>query len=533
MIRFAGPVAALALSALTGGLLAPAGAAAPAAAAAVPPAQVQAPVPVLDWEPCEDEFGDGVECATATVPLDYDEPTGETVDLDLTRVPAGDPAQRIGTLFVNPGGPGGSSRWFAAFFGQLVPREVSERFDVVGVDPRGVGPSAPMRCRSDERQPPYPRAFFPTNERQVVAQIRFDRWVRQACAEHPSRIVGHMSTADTARDMDLIRQAVGDELLTYYGISYGTQLGSTYAAMFPDRIRAMVVDGVLNPVAWTTGRGGNSAVRPFSDRLASGHGAWQSLTAAFAECDRVGPGRCPIAGHATEYWRDVLHRLRRHAFRGTTYDAVVGSALGTLYDQHSIPFLMREIKRLHRAMFDGGDRRAARAWDGTPLRARADGMDLVPGPYGSAGFGRTSNPFAGVACADSDNPASERAWERAGIRSDRRSPWFGRLWTWASSVCASWPAETKEDRFAGPFATTTSNPVLVVGNTYDPATPLHGARAVNRLLEGSRLLVMNGWGHGALATGPCVNRAYRDYLVDQVLPQAGAVCRPAGPLFRR
>ncbi|MGZ5400569.1 MAG: alpha/beta hydrolase, partial [Nocardioides sp.] len=153
--------------------------------------------------------------------------------------------------------------------------------------------------------------------------------------------------------------------------------------------------------------------------------------------------------------------------------------------------------------------------------------------YAPIGYARIVDPFAGVACADSDNPASERAWVTAGKRADRRSPWFGRVWTWASGVCANWPKVTKEDRFTGPFATSTSAPVLVVGNTYDPATPLHGARAVNRLLDGSRLLVMDGWGHGALGTGPCIRAAFGDYLLDGTLPPAGMVCAPRRELFPR
>ena len=121
----------------------------------------------------------------------------------------------------------------------------------------------------------------------------------------------------------------------------------------------------------------------------------------------------------------------------------------------------------------------------------------------------------------------------AQVRADKVSPWFGKLWTWASSPCAGWPEELKEDRYAGPFDVAPANPVLVVGNSYDPATPLHGARAVNRLLEGSRLLVLDGWGHGALATGPCVDDAYAAYLVDGELPRPGTVCKPRRPLYPR
>jgi hypothetical protein len=196
-----------------------------------------------------------------------------------------------------------------------------------------------------------------------------------------------------------------------------------------------------------------------------------------------------------------------------------------------VPYLMRSIKRLHRAMFGKGSLRVT-DWRQGAVARRVDEGGGIPGPY-AAGFARTGSPFVGVACADSDNPSDPRAWIRAGNRADRVSPWFGKLWTWASSPCAGWPEEYQEDRYAGPFETVTANPVLVVGNTYDPATPLHGARAVNRLLDGSRLLVLDGWGHGALDTGPCIDQAYRDYLVDGTLPPAGTVCKPRRELFPR
>ena len=529
MIRrtLSGPLLALAL-ALAGGLLAPA-TSAPATAA--PPPGVD--VPVIDWAPCE--WGAEYECATVAVPLDYDEPEGPTVDLDVLRAPAtGDPADRIGSLFVNPGGPGGTARDFAAFFGELVPDSVSEHYDIIGVDPRGTGPSAPMVCRTDQKRPAYPRSFFPTTRKQATKQIRFDNWFRGACdpaTGTPRPIVSQMSTADTARDMDLVREAVGDAELHYYGISYGTQLGTTYAALFPGTVGRMVLDGVLDPEEWTTGHG-DAGTRPFSERLGSGYGAWQALTAAFAECDRVGKKRCVLAGHASEAWNDVIRKLRKGPVRGVRYDMVVGSALSYLYSADGVPYLMREIKRLHRALFGRGALRVE-AWRPGAVQRRISGDRPLPGPYAAGGWARTGNAFAGVACADSDNPTNPRAWIAAGNRADKVSPWFGKLWTWASSPCAGWPEELKEDRYAGPFDVAPANPVLVVGNSYDPATPIHGARAVNRLLEGSRLLVLDGWGHGALATGRCIDDAYAAYLVDGELPRPSTVCKPRRPLYPR
>ena len=232
-----------------------------------------------------------------------------------------------------------------------------------------------------------------------------------------------------------------------------------------------------------------------------------------------------------------MHKLRnRKGDQYPTYQDVVGTALGSLYDARSIGYLMRDLGALHQELF-GKKKNLLRsdAFDPRAARERADGV--IPGPYAAfpgtstSSYGRVWDPFLGVACADSDNPANPRAWVAAGKRADRRSPWFGAAWTWASSGCAGWPASTKADRFTGPYDVTTDSPVLVVGNSYDPATPLHGARAANRLLDGSRLLVMDGWGHGAIGTGPCIGNAYRDYLVDGTLPAAGTVCEPKRELF--
>jgi pimeloyl-ACP methyl ester carboxylesterase len=499
-------------------------------------------VPSISWEKCPKDQGlpRRAQCAAVPVPLDYDEPAGRTVDLDLLRMRATDRDARIGTLFVNPGGPGASSRFFAAHVGELVPSGVSRRFDVVGIDPRGVGPSAYALCRNPDRHPPYPDRAFPTTDREVRQRLAFDRWERQGCRDGARPIVEHATTADDARDMDLVRQAVGDAQLTYYGISYGTQLGTTYAAMFPDHVRAMVVDGVLDPVQWSTGREGETD-QPFSDRVGSDDGAWESLTQAFTECDRVGAKRCAIAGHARSVWRSVAHRLQRHPFQGMHYSDLVSFALGSLYDASAIRGFLGSLGELHARIVEGD--RSARP---PVARIRADAGRGLPGPYAPTGavgttaiapvptsYGAFADPFAVVACADTDNPDDPHAWVGAARRADRTSHGFGSAWTWASSVCAGWPARTQEDRFTGPYDVTPSAPVLVVGNTHDPATPIAGARAVHQLLGGSRLLVLDGFGHGALGTGRCIRQAYGAYLVGLELPDEGAVCTPDRELFPR
>jgi pimeloyl-ACP methyl ester carboxylesterase len=480
--------------------------------------QVDAPIPGIAWRACSD----GLQCATVHVPLDYDDPAGPKTELAIAKRPAQDLGQRVGTLFVNPGGPGDSAAASVPWFAQNLPREVVRRFDVVGIDPRGVGGSTPLRCRTDDAVQP-PQEPFPSTMRQVGQQLRYDSQVRRACAEGGNRIIHHMSTADTARDMDLIRQALGESRLSYYGISYGTYLGATYAAMFPGRIRTMAVDGVIDPIAYATGhRPGEARHTPVTTRWNSAAGAYEALTAAFAECDKAGPERCPIAGRSAATWQRVIERLQRGPVRldgePFTYQDMVGRAeAGLRGDQEYLP-LMRFIGETHEAIF-GGATGAARPApsSGRPARPNAQREPLQPAT-------------AAIVCADSRNPANPRAWIGAGARSDHRSPWFGRMWTWRSSLCAGWPGSSA-DAFQGPFQTRTSAPVLVIGTTHDPATPIIGARTLNGLLKDSRLLTVDGWGHGALGESSCLGTHVRNYLISGTPPQTGTVCRQDVPPF--
>ena len=189
-------------------------------------------------------------------------------------MPAADPARRIGSLFLNPGGPGGSGVEFVVGAGPVpLHQEVRDRFDLVGFDPRGIARSTALRCFGTDRQwGPYFTAFAFPSRRGGGSGWRRDRYLDEACARRGGALIDHMSTANVARDMDRLRQAVGDAKLSYYGVSYGSMLGQTYANMFPDNFRALVIDGVLDPVAWTTGAAGQRDL-PFSTRLRSDQGA--------------------------------------------------------------------------------------------------------------------------------------------------------------------------------------------------------------------------------------------------------------------
>jgi pimeloyl-ACP methyl ester carboxylesterase len=528
---------AFALTAATGGATA-------TSAAGSPPVpvrtefEVDIPPPTLAWGECR-FHSPPAECATVPLPLDYDDPTGPTTRIGVLRVPA--TGDKIGTLFVNPGGPGGVATDFAPFAASLIGPGVARHFDIVGIDPRGVGMSGFSWCRADIDESALEAKFgtFPVTRAETRLRLRADRLVDEGCAEHRAAIVDHASTADDARDMDVIRQALGEEQLSYYGISYGSLLGQTYAAMFPDRVRAMIVDGVLHPVEWTAG---NDPQLPVSYRLRSGRGAYEALTSALFECNRVGRARCPVAGHATGAWLHAVRAARagRLVVDGEqiSYQSLIDAALGSLYDVSEIHFLFdflasvgRDAAQSRTASIDAG-----RAW--RELARNAAERDAI-GPY-ALDYGQVVRArgrltqlemsFEAVLCGDSVNPASPRRWVGTSRLADKRQPWFGRLWTWASSSCAQWPGRAGEDAFRGPWNTATSYPLLIVANAHDPATPISGARAANRFFADSVLLLLNTWGHGALDSGPCIRERMAAYLIDRDVPRAGTVCRPSqGP----
>ena len=250
------------------------------------------PAPVLHWRPCRKT----AQCATARLPLDYRHPDGAKIRIALLRIPAKDPRRRLGTLFVNPGGPGDSARDFAfsATVPPAVPRKILDRFDIVGADPRGVGGSTPIRCFTSQAQRarvegPLTATPFPVTAAAQRTWIGAARALGRACSTTARPIASAMSTTEDARDMDVLRRALGDRKLTFLGVSYGSYLGLVYASMFPDRVRAMVLDGIVNPRAWAghARHRGRPAARPARRRGGQRPRAEQAAGAVPAS--RAGP----------------------------------------------------------------------------------------------------------------------------------------------------------------------------------------------------------------------------------------------------
>jgi pimeloyl-ACP methyl ester carboxylesterase len=495
-------------------LLAVLGLAAPAAAAAPPPGGVAgAAVPQLAWEDC----GEGFQCATATVPRDYRHPGAGAFELALIRLPAPDPARRIGTLFLNPGGPGGSGvellRDRASSFAPL-----NARFDLVGFDPRGVGASRPaVDCLTDSENELFSRQPFLRPEGLSVRRLRAGaRYLGGRCLERNPGVLPYLSTANVARDLDLLRAAVGDARLTYLGFSYGTAIGGTYASLFGDRVRALVLDGAVQSATWH-----RDPVQAQEDFAA---GFEQALDRFFARC-AAEQARCRFGGSDPKAAFDaLLGRLDAAPLRQPDGRVVDGDTL------RLVAFVSMYQPQLWQVLALAASRAAA--GDGTIARQVAD---VALGRDEQGHFDPAADQLLAVFALDGDWPHDTHVYVREGRQAAERHPHFFFNAGFPLLVYGKYPVRPR-GVFRGPYRLTGTAPAaLVVGNRYDPATPYADAVALSRELGNARLLTMDGDGHTAAFAdvSPCVDLSVTAYLVSLRLPPEGTVCRqeaePFGP----
>jgi pimeloyl-ACP methyl ester carboxylesterase len=497
------------------------------------------PTPKLDWYPCG-----GNDCTTVRLPLDYDQPTGPTTELAVLRVRATDPKKKIGTLFLNPGGPGGSSTDIASQASFFLSKSVLERFDVVGVDPRGIGASDHVQCFPTVRAQALAlvglgSSSFPYTAKEESAYVGSSRAIGRACSSTGRPLAGAMSTAEVARDMDVMRRAVGDKKLTYLGFSYGTALGQYYANMFPGRVRSIVVDGVINPVNWV----GSPATQGTSqdDRIRSADGSYRALHEVLVRCAKAGKVKCPFAakGDPVANFELLTKRLKAKPVElddgngGTfrlTYADLIGNVLFSLY----IPFFVEGIPSVADELLTATEppapgnaaRRATAAKAAAKRLASWKAAARTARPSRDFPYDNGVDAFTGVTCTDGLHPKDAGLWPALGAQADRRAPYFGRAWDWGSAPCArkTWTVRD-EDAYTGPFNRRTSSPVLFVGNFWDPATNYQEAVSSSKLLPGSRLLSSDSWGHTAYGTSACVTSAVDAYLLAGTLPKVGTLCK--------
>ncbi|MER6911140.1 alpha/beta hydrolase [Streptomyces sp. NPDC000594] len=481
----------------------------PARAGAVPAPDSAALRPYYTQRPAWRECPEspGFQCTRLTVPLDHARPGGRRITLAVARTRATGPGEKLGSLLVNPGGPGGSAvEYLQMFAGTGYPAPVRARYDMVAVDPRGVAGSEPVTCLSGPEMDTYTQVDQtpddPAEERRLATAHRS---FAEGCAKRSAALLPYVSTVDTARDMDVLRAVLGDERLAYVGASYGTFLGATYAELFPRRAGRLVLDGALDPSL--------SARRVNQDQTAGFETAFRSFAA-----DCVTRRDCPLGtGSTTEAatrLRGLFTRLDARPLP-TGEPRRLGEALATtgvlaaMYDEGAWPQLREALD-------------AALSGDGAPLLALADSY------YERSGDGSYSNlMFANAAVNCLDLPPAftgPAEVERASADFEKVSPVFGRGFAWAAMNCAYWPAPAT----GTPHRITAegARPILVVGTTRDPATPYRWARALAGQLASGRLLTYEGDGHTAYGRGSdCVDTAINRYLLEGTVPREGTRCR--------
>ena len=440
--------------------------------------------PPLRWAPCA-EVPAG-ECATLPVPLDWDRPDGATIELALARIPAA--GERIGSLTFNPGGPGGSGLEYLGYDPFDAP--VSERFDIVGWDPRGVGASGGLDC-NDGIEALTAADPDPDGEAERSELLDAAAAISERCAERHADELPHLATTEVARDLEAIRRALDDGPLNFLGYSYGTHIGQMYAELFPGEVRAMVLDGVVDP------RLG------FEDFLIGQTVAFDAaFDRAIERCRSVGVEVCGVADLGAAY-DEVLASVDTAPLAGAGGPVGPGelatAAIQTTYSPDG-------WQNLGPALAD------ALAGDGSTLRSLADAyFDF--GGYAS---------YAAVVCTDSPPPADTEAFAEFADRARERSRRFGGAVANEMLPCATWPVEATGR--PGPLRAPDAPPILVVGNTGDAATPYENAVTVAETLESGVLVTVDMEGHTAYGWNRCATEVIEAYLIELAVPASDPRC---------
>ncbi|MEV6828934.1 alpha/beta hydrolase [Amycolatopsis sp. NPDC051102] len=446
----------------------------------------------IDWQPCAD--APGVDCGTVTVPIDWAHPDRGTTTIALARRKATDPQARIGSVLMDPGGPGGAGAGEVKS-GWSLSAEITKRFDTVGFDPRGVGDSTQIRCGLAELIADHPQV--PRNQAEFEQLAQYNRKLGESCDRITGPLAQFGDTKSVARDMDAIRAALGEAKLTYYGVSYGTLMGQQYAELFPDKVRALVLDSNMDHSQFTAWEFLQSET--------------QSVQAEFREfaawCDRT--ASCALHGRdVSELTRDLQNKAARGELKDEGGEVVTPLALASII----------------RGNFYGPD------WDrlATALKSLADGTAAASAKLRDD-IG-VNVVFQSVFCDDWRLPvhgfAELETYRRAAaaFAPDVKVNPLG----WAAITgCIGWPEPASNPQH--PLRVHGAPPLLMLSSRYDPATPYAWSQAAARQ-SGSTLLTYDGWGHGAyFKNSPCVTKATDDYLITGTLPARGTHCAAVEP----
>lgn len=455
----------------------------------------------LSWQSC----GSGFECAEVTVPVDYTKPGGDTLKLKIRKRPADDPSDALGSLFVNPGGPGGSGVDYVKYFTSQVSSTITSRYDVIGFDPRGVGESTPLTCLSDSALDRFVNTDpDPDTEAEAKQYAAAAHKLGKACQKNtPGDLAAHVSTIEVAKDLDILRAVVGDEKLAYVGASYGTAIGATYAQLFPHKVGRFVLDGALDPEL--TNKQAN---------LGQAKGFRTALTAYVEDC--LKQSSCPLGKskkQALNKISNLLQSLDKHPLPSGDKDRPVTEAIGfygivvTLYRKDTWPLLTQELK----AAFEG---------DGSMMLYLADQyLSRTDRGYKD----NSAEVIYAVNCLD-DPVHTSIAKVRASLKEYTKvAPVFGATFAWSPLACSVWPMKPSYKPLK--IHAKGAAPIVVIGTTRDPATPYQWAVSLSKELDSGVLVTRDGDGHTGYNMGnACVDDAVNAYLLEGEVPKDGLRC---------
>jgi pimeloyl-ACP methyl ester carboxylesterase len=442
----------------------------------------------LRWRTC----GDGVTCAAVLAPLDYAEPDSTAITLALARREATS-EPRLGTLFINPGGPGGSGTSYVSYFN----RTGLEGYDIVGWDPRGVGYSTPVACMGDAELDRF-YALDKTPDDPAEEQVRTEAVLSfgRSCLERSGELLRHVSTVETVQDLDLLRGLVGDAKINYFGSSYGTRIGSLYAELYPERVGRMVLDGSVN----ISGSDAISQTEGF-ERALNNFATW----CAQERC-RLGDTKAAVLERVKSYLEELDAQPLPVGDRVLTQQLGVQGVFYSMYGGERSWQRLRDA--LVAAMFDS---------DGQALLTLGDRSNyrMNDGSYDQINYS-----FPAVRCLDSQDE-SVRAMEQRYQRVSRAAPVLGRLGG-ADLTCVLWPVAPAPPPPSIDGAG--ARPIVVIGTTGDPATPYEYAVDMAERLKSGVLITFDGEGHLAYDKSECVQRLVRDYLSRDDVPPDRSRC---------
>ena len=451
----------------------------------------------------------GFTCAKVKVPLDYDNPGGQTIEIAVKKRAAG--GDSIGSLFVNPGGPGGSGIDLVDEAGSYFSKKLTSSYDVVGFDPRGVGASTAVDCLTDaELDAERAGANDPATPSASATEERAQK-MGEACTSKTSTqgLLDHIDTISVARDLDILRAVDGQQALTYLGYSYGTYLGATYAELFPANTGRLVLDGAVDP-----------SLNAEELALGQAKGFEASLRAYVESCQSSKLG-CPLSGDVdsgVSQVREFLESTKTapvptsDSKRPLTYDLAVYGVLGSMYQTQAWPSLTLGLSQ---AMGKEGKP------DGSALLKLADLVSSreSDGTYSNNG----AEALMAVNCLDYPVQGDNASWEKNAKAIKETSPTFGSQLLYPDAYCQGWghTSSRKREKITASGAA----PILVVGTTGDPATPYAWAQALAEQLESGQLMTWEGDGHTAYGrSNDCVKKAVDTYLLNGTMPDKGLTC---------